>query len=64
MDEIHKWLILPEILVLPVNLDYIFDIIWGGQWLGLQLVLTQLKITRRIQIKLQLTGKFRLIFKL
>ena len=52
MDEIHKWLILPEILVLPVNLDYIFDIIWGGQWLGNQLVLTQLKITRRIQIKL------------
>ena len=52
MDEIHKWLILPEILVLPVNLDYIFDIIWGGQWLGHQLVLTQLKITRRIQIKL------------
>ena len=64
MDEIHKWLILPEILVLPVNLDYIFDIIWGGQWLGHQLVLTQLKITRRIQIKLQLTGKFCLIFKL
>ena len=44
MDEIHKWLILPEILVLPVNLDYIFDIIWGGQWLGHQLVLTQLKL--------------------